>query len=446
MNVTSIRLTTVALVLSTLACTAPGGALPQPSGIDIATSVAATLEAALPGVATLAAVETTLEAPAVPHSPLPPPGSIVVYVDGGNVWLAPAAEAPRQLTSSGGAERVLISSDGEQIVFLRRESLESGAEIRAVASDGSGETVLVTHPQIDTLYALESFLFRDISSIAFIPGTHRLLLNTKAVAEGPGLLKYNDLLQLDADSGALTPILTPEHGGDFTISPDGSKLALVTPESIGWMNVDGSDPHMGVVNYPAVTTYSEYQYYAHPVWKADSSAFAVAIPPADPLAAPASGSIWLVPADGSPGTRLATVSGEFFFSQFDAPAVAPDLAHIAFLRETPTPNVRELILANLDGSGETIVMTDQVSWKGWSPDGVHYLLAAPEPTFLRLGIVGGGQTGMPSGVQPEWSDNASYVFLSGSSGAWTLSRADLSGATAVIAHPAGDFVAFAVNR
>jgi Tol biopolymer transport system component len=331
-------------------------------------------------------------------------------------------------------------------VFVRRAAPDAGGEIRAVASDGSGETVLVTRAQMDGLYSLESFLFRDVSGLAFIPGTHRLLLNTKAVAEGPGLLKYNDLLQLDADSGALTPILLPEHGGDFTISPDGRRVVVVTPESIGWMNVDGSDPHPGVLHYTPVITYSEYQYYAHPVWKADSSAFAVAIPPADPLASPAVGSIWLVQVDGSPGTLLATVSGEFFFSQFDAPAVAPDLAHLAFLRETATPNVRELTLANLDGSGQTIVTTDQVGWKGWSPDGLHFLFTAPEPTFLRLGVVGGGQTAMPSGVQPDWADAGSYVYLTGSSGAWTLSRTDLTGATAVIAHPAGDFVAFGVNR
>jgi Tol biopolymer transport system component len=446
MRLTMIRIAAAALAFSTLACVPSGVSVSIPSADEISTSVAATLESALPEVATVAAIEPTLESPAVPHATPPAPGSIVVYTDGGNVWLAAAGAAPRQLTSSGGAESVLISSDGMRVVFLRRESPDVGTEIRVVGADGSGETVLVTRAQIDGLYSLESFLFRDISNLAFIPGTHRLLLNTKAVAEGPGLLKYNDLLHLDADTGALTPMLAPEAGGDFGISPDGSKVAIVTPDSIGWMKTDGTSMHPAVITYAPVITYSEYQYYAHPVWNADASAFAVAIPSAEPLTPPVSGSVWSVSTDGGPAALQATISGEFFFSQFDAPAVAPDLMRLAFLRETTTPNVRELILANLDGSNETVVTTDQVTWKGWSPDGSRFLYAASEPTFLQMGVVGGASTAMPVGASPMWADASSYVYLAGSSGAWTLSRTDLAGTTTVIAHPAGDYVSFDVNH
>jgi hypothetical protein len=446
MRQTLFGLAASALILATLACATATTSGIVPSDEEISTRVAATLESALPGVATAAAVEATLEAPTVPHAPPAAAGSIVVYTDGGNVWLARAGEAARQLTSSGGAEHVLVSGDGERVVFLRRASPDTGTEVWTVRADGTGETVLITRDRVDTLYSLESFLYRDVSSLAFIPGTHRLLLNTRAVAEGPGLLKYNDLLHLDAETGALTPLLAPGSGGDFTISPDGAKVILVTPDSLSWMNTDGTNVHPPAVTYAPVTTYSEYQYYAHPVWSADSAAFAVAIPGPEPLTPPPGGTVWRVVTDGSAGDVAGTISGDLFFSQFDAPAVAPDLAHLAFLRETGTPNVRGLILAGLDGSGERIVATDQVNWMGWAPDGQHFLFAAPEPTFLQVGAVGGGSVPMPVGASPLWADATSYVYLSGTAGAWTLNRTDLAGVTTVIARPAGESIAFDVNR
>ncbi|NIN69433.1 MAG: hypothetical protein GTO63_33065, partial [Anaerolineae bacterium] len=152
----------------------------------------------------------------------------IVYTDGGDIWLLEDDRPPRQLSSSGSAQQVLISSDGRKVVFVRRTEPQGvPPEIRSINIDGSDEKVIMSPSQFDALYSLDDFLHNDLSDIAFIPGTHTLMLNTRAIPEGPGVLKYDDLMLLDADTGALTTLFLPGEAGDFTLSPDGKQVALV---------------------------------------------------------------------------------------------------------------------------------------------------------------------------------------------------------------------------
>ncbi len=351
---------------------------------------------------------------------------------------------PVQLTSGGNTTRVLISDDGSKVAFIRRVGPDQKPEIRSINTDGTGEITLLTAAQIDALYPLDpAFTHNDIANIAFVPGTHHLMFNTRAVATGPGLFKYNDVALLDADTGSLSTILAPGDGGDFTLAPNGNQMALVRPADISLADVDGSNLHSNLITYTPVITYSEFQYYAQPVWMPNSNAFGVAIPSSDPMAPGKNGFVWRIPADGSAALNLSTISGDFYFAQaFSSPVLSPSLQRVAFLRDTGTPNVKDLYLADANGGGQTVYATGDIQWKGWSPDSLHFVYSLGGPMNLQLGTDGGASSSIGSCISLRWVDDTRYLCLSGSLGSWTLMTGQVGGGLNAIVSPAGDFISY----
>jgi hypothetical protein len=419
-----------------------------PSEASIATQVAATLTALAPAAhastevfPAASPVEPTLTEP-TSVAPTSPPIVRVAYTNGGNIWLVEGDAPPVQLTSSGCAESVWISSDGEKIVFTRRPAPDMPVEIRLVNRDGSGEMVIAASSTWNDLYAHAGLLYNDLNMLAFLPGTHRLLLNTRGIPEGPGSMKYDDLLMIDADTAALTTLLAPGSGGNFLISPDGQKAALTRPDSVSLITAEGAVVRAEAITFTPVITYSEYEYYPIGQWMPDSSAVGFAIPSSDPLATDASGTLWRLPADGGPAVNLATITGGFFFTQGSLSAISPDLKWVVFLRETGTPNVRDLLLARLDGSGEIFYATGGTSWSGWAPNSAHFAFGLGAPTNLQVGAPGSPAASLATGTKLRWANGTTFAYLSGSSGAWTLMRGSIGGPAVALASPAGEFVAY----
>ena len=434
---TRVVLVVCAVLIATLACAVPG--VPALPGIDdVGTRVAATLTALAPGATSEPHSPTPEVSPVGPTAPAP---SVlrIAYTSGGNVWVLTAGGVPLQITASGGAERVVISSDGLKVAYTRRAAPEATSELNSINVDGSGALPLLSTAQIDALHPLGFFVHNDINSLAFIPGTHRLAFNTRGVLEGPGLPKWDDLFVIDADSTALTTVFPAGAGGDFAFSPDGTRVAIIRPTTVGLANADGSGLSADVVTYTAVITYSEYMYYVRPLWTADSAALGLAIPSSDPLAPATSATVWRVPAAGGPAVILATISGDFFFTQFDSTVLAPDLSRVAFLRQTGTPNVQNLIIADSDGSGETIYATGQLGWLGWAPDGMHFIFSEGAGNNVRLGALGTPPAGLVTGTRVRWLNGSEFLYLSGSPGLWTLNRGTIGGGSAALATLAGDY-------
>lgn len=442
---TGIILFGLILLLSALACRLPAPATSEPTDKAVATQVAATLTALAPS-----AVEPTNspEGPAeATAAPTPTEAGLeeltVVYIDDGRPWITTASGTPRQLSSVSGAVDILISDDGQLVVYLRRES-GSGAtppvELRAVNADGSDDRTLMSPEDVNRLYPLNGMLRNDVSSIEFIPGTHELLFNTRAVAEGPGLLKYNDLLRLDGETGELTTLFPPEEGGDFVISPDGAQLALIQPDSISLVNSDGSNLRPNVMSYEPVITYSEFQYYAQPIWSVDASRLAAVIPSADPLADSPSGTLWRINEDGS-ASEVTTYSGDFYFTQQGASSViAPDLTRVLVPRQIDSG--LEIGLAPFEGGSVTGYDSGDLGWTGWAPDALHFVYSKGGPMELQLGEVAEGPRPLASGTDLRWTGVDAFLYLSGSRGAWTLRLGSLSGPPVNLAAPAGDFISY----
>jgi len=438
-----------------------------------------------------AATATEVAAPAtdsteVPPTPMPTPTPIppatelrVAFVNvtehGNNAWLwtEETGEAV-PLTKDGGVIDVKISDDGELVAFTRGDGLWM------VRSDGAGERQLVSAEDFAAMEAKDPELEVVLNRFEWVPGTHVLAFNTRLRTE-IGLVLNDDLHLVDASTLDRTALLPPGEGGEFTYSPDGRQIAIVTPGKISLVDADGEN-RREALTYAPIATASEFQYYPRPVWAADSSSLRVAIPPVDPYAEPPQlTSIWRMHTDGTPASLLTSITA----AQVSWPAFSPDLRYIAHLyaervdpassaypesdllltdlkfdrTDTTYPTEDDITQVTLE-SGETIThrpMAGEIY--GWAPDAQHLAFAAqPDPQLpFQAQIVQLGGDVVPAYsdtdgavIDVRWVDADHYLFLAQSPKGWDILLGEMGGSVTGVAgvvgsRPAYDFAAPVVS-
>ncbi len=433
------------LLVSMVSCGAPGSPAGDEKGIE--TAVAATLSASLstsPSTELGNEPESATEiSPTIPLPATRPPGTLqLAYADNRNIWWIDGPSPPVQLSSSGYAGEILISDDGSIAAFYRNNWEEDVYEIRVVSTEGGPERVALDQNDTDALYPLDGAKHILPYQIEFFPGSHSLMFNTQATFEGPGLFKFDDLLMLDLETSELTRVLPPGSGGDFTISPDGSKVALIKPTEIGFSASDGLNLQSGLVNYEPVITYSEFSFYPLVTWSSDSNVFIVVIPSADPFAQNPTGDVWRINTMDASSHLVSRIDGHTYFPQLSGNPVVPrSLARIAFLRNTDTPNISELYYANLDGGGEVAYESGNIKWNGWHGNSEAFVFTTGTSQMF-LGSTQAPPSALVDGIDLSWTDANAFLFLSGSYGAWTLMRGQLNAAPVPIVSPSGDFITY----
>jgi len=378
--------------------------------------------------------EKPIATDSIPPQPAIPSGLKVAYIKEGDIWLWSSDDTKSQLTSSGMVYSSNISDDGQVIAFLRQVD-DFHAELWAINSDGTNERRLISVYDLDEMTAD----IRDPNSVAinpyhfdWVPGSHKVAFNTQQVFQGPGLFLFDDLRIIDADTYVFFTLLAPGQGGEFEYSPDGSQIAISTPTDLSLVDSNGGD-RRNALPYDQVITYSEYRYYAKPVWMPDSLSLRVAIPPADPLAEPRlPTTLWYIPADGSLSYQMGSVVAEPFFSS--EVSYSPDLSLIIFLRDTgaPSENTSELYIAKSDGSGEWVYQkAPLLQFKGWSPDASHFVFSRGEDWETQLGQVDAIPepfTGDPHGIHNvRWVDANYFIYLRENIGTFDLLLQSLDG-------------------
>jgi hypothetical protein len=392
--------------------------------------------------------ETPTIAPTVGATITPSPTSAphlrAAFISGGNPWIVEPPAPAVQLSAVGNVYAVYLSNDGAKVVYLRNPTFTEPAEIRTVNSDGSGDHALLTSAQVGGLEPLGGAVYVDVFSMTWIPGTHRIFFNTRGQFEGPGLARYDDLFMLDADTGALTTIFTAGNGGDPWPSPDGTKMAVSRPTYLSLANIDGSGLHASVVTFPAVITYSEYQYSPGVVWAADSSRFGVIIPSEDPFAGDPTGAIWSVDASTGAASLLSTLHALFFLPQG---VLSPALDRVGYVRSTSDPSVKDSYVSALDGSSALHLASGSTAVLSFAPDGQHFAYYVGSPTVVYIGSLGGGTVLVPGSVMRlKWINNSQFVFAQGTMAAWNLQLGDTGGGATLLASPAGDKTTFDANE
>ncbi|MDF1501105.1 MAG: hypothetical protein P1P76_11615 [Anaerolineales bacterium] len=427
-----------------------------PSTMDeqaaLGTAVAATLAA---GSAGADSTETTNPDVTDKVMPTPTPGPttlpettlesfLLVYTSDGNLWTLSPDGSSQQLTTTGDVVEMLISDDRQVIVYVRQAFQPEVFELRAINTDGSGDRQLLSQETLDALYPLNGALHYLTSQLEFIPGTHTLLFNTRATFEGPGLAKNDDLHQLNVDTGERTQLLERGRGGDFTISPDRQRLAISQADSIGVVNIDGTNLRPDLVTFQPIVTYSEYQWYPVVVWADDASRFGVFLPSADPLAENPNGTVWIVPVSGTPQS-FSPIQGQAFFPQSNRNSLlSPDLQTVAFLREDSQNQTQVLLLANVDGSNSRTYDQGDLQWIGWGPDAAHFAYIRDQNS-LTLGTPGGSPQPLTEGRSLRWLTGSLYTVQSGQHGDWTLIMGQINGPTKELVRLTSDWLTYDVR-
>ncbi|MDY7078393.1 MAG: hypothetical protein SXV54_15860 [Chloroflexota bacterium] len=367
---------------------------------------------------------------------------------GNNVWLWVEGEREAEpLTKDGGVGDVKISDDGEIVAFTR------GGGLWMVRSDGTEERRLVSAEDFAAMEAQDPELEVVLNRFEWAPGTHILAFNTRLQIE-IGLLPNDDLHLVNADTLERTALLPPGEGGEFYYSPDGSQIAIATPGTISLMNADGSDRH-AALTYTPVATYSEFRFYAQPVWAADSSALRVAIPPADPNVQPSPPtSIWHISTGGTPASMIRSITT----GQMKQSVISPDLGYVAHLHydqsDPQSSPMSSLLITDLD-NGETVTYYPEASTGiqvtleggetitrypeaaliyGWAPDSRHlaFLAYPPElPPQAQVGQLGGDVVPVYGDadaiIDVRWVDVERYLFLAQSPRGWDIFLGEISG-------------------
>lgn len=437
------------LVIS-LACSIPSGAPSATEDISkqVATAAAGTLTAIAP---TAAAPDVPDEPPAPTDTPTEVPATAtpepvgaaelrLVYNDtNGHLWTWTEGGSPLQIVGTGDVNEVKLSSDGEWIAFTRQVRSGSGASLWAIRFNGSGEHQLISREEFNAMPLSEGtdptyILSNQLWEMEFVPGTYTLAFNTYPQFEGPGLANNEDLWLVDVESETRTALLEPGQGGHFFLSPDGSQIALTTPTSISLINLDGSNRRDNLLTYPFVYTYSEYAYYAKPVWSPDSSFLRVVIPPQDSLGDPtALGNIYQIPTDGSPAFLL----GNLTLAPLQGGFLSPNLETIAHMTQVgdPIDNTWSINFANYDGSGSAEFTNGNITFLSWAPDSSHFAYEVRSPRAIHL-----GQTGVTGStlvdVNPSayltWINAERYFFYYQISPEWQLRLGSIGSPSTII--------------
>jgi hypothetical protein len=392
----------------------------------------------------------TSEVPASPAATSPATAQVVVptsepevqniriaYTDDGNLWALEIGSDPMQLTVNGGISDVRISDDGEWIAYVVQNPDQDTAELHSASFDGSSHQLLLNADSFDALYPLGPFIHYTLSSFEFLLDSHTLLFNTRGVFEGPGLAKNDDLLAIDVANGQIAPLLPRGDGGDFTASPSGDQIAIVRPDSLGFVNADGAGLRPEVLTFTPVITYSEYFFYPLPVWA--GAEVVLPVPQQDPFFAGEPGTVWSVNGESQ---TLSRPDGDLFGPQREYPLASPDGSSVAYFRATDDASQLDLVIERLDSGDETVYDTGSIQWKGWGPESNRFVYTKGTGFDQYLGEFGAPPAPLEPGTGLRWINANEYLYVAGDPGGWTLMLGDLEGDSVPLAMLSGTFVTY----
>jgi hypothetical protein len=335
--------------------------------------------AGLPGLSpTPGSVATALPSPAA--APANQSGLAVVFVQDGNIQLWNESTGQIQtILNTGDVIAVTMSDDGQVIAFLRRSVVQLAADewfeqsaLWAVNRDGRDLRELVSAESLRQRLNAAERDSTNIPQMEWIPGTHRLLFSGwkyLVQAEGESHAIPEGLSLVDAD--ALTDLALIPAGKElhFVPSPDGGQVALVSPNSLGFINVDGSNQRSDILTYSS----SPFPGPIFPtgVWTRDSRAFLITAS-FENTSAGMDFTVWRVPVDGSAPESLA----EILHSEPGSITFSPDGKHVAFAQFTDAqpPELDRWLITPLTPEAGPLAIPTKVEFEGlanlhWSPTG-----------------------------------------------------------------------------
>jgi hypothetical protein len=338
-----------------------------------------------------------------------------------DVWLWEEGKPNIQLTQHGDVGQVYLSDDGQLVVYTR--PAERGMiELWKVDYSERTPEILLTADDFGKMRRASGLIGVIPYNISWIPGAHTLAFNTYPVIRGEGIWIYipDDVRTLDVDTKQLTTLFPVGSGGHFSYSPDGSILALFTPDSFRVFKSDGKELLAILEDYRAIE-FGEYYGYPWPQWSADSQQLLVAVPAGtDPLRLDARVDIWEVRVDGSQALLLKSIQ-----SYRSEVVISPDLQKIAYWRQpNQRSSGRELRIMEVYGSQDDAFAEGNVMERfQWLPDSQRFLFWYSDTWHPWIGHLCQKATRLPGAAirsDINWVDGVRYLYLSSSEDSWKL--------------------------
>ena len=390
---------------------------------------------------------TPTATPTYTTTTVPMPHIRVVYADEGSFWAyePPASPLPLQkepLGISGDSFHpyaVMLSSDGERIIFLNAGYPGLGNEIHAVHFDGNSPQILLSREQINKMESdMYDYPFETlIEDISWIPHTHRLLFTTAGPATHHTAFSSNeDLFTLDADTGQWVRLLKRGEGGNAIPSPNGKRIAIRKPYALSINSADGPFFFRNLIPESATSAPLDRMSV---VWSSDSALLGFILRGTEQYAVYA--------ADGISGD----VSILGYIPRYRRTILSPTLRHVG------VSSPQETSLYTVDGTPLLHLVAEPACFLSFAPDGQHFAfsLGNPPDTFssaclvndtkspVFLGSLEGEFTQIPEPIHPEdffWINNAQYIFIDNHD----LILGDIGGDMTKIAALSGHITAFDV--
>jgi hypothetical protein len=268
--------------------------------------------------------------------------------------------------------------------------------------------------------------FTEIISLAYVPGTHKVLFNTRQLSQEdvdqkdinrPGSKENRDLLSVDIDTGEIKSLLSRGKGGIFYISPDGSMVAVQSQGHIDIISIDGQMIHSSLITY---TSTHPYILAPNISWTTDSTELIVSLPASEvfDMSGPEAYSIWRYAVDGSTKTQLT-----FDPPPLDNCCASPDgnwflYSYYYYPGKTSETILSGLYLGNLQNGGTQFYHPNYLYYH-WSPDSVHFVYGTKE---LLLGGINERPTFIDEGQFLGWLDEGRFLYYGFQNGMLSISE------------------------
>jgi streptogramin lyase len=355
--------------------------------------------------------------------------AIIFFINNGNIsaWEESNRET-HTIYDGGDAISVLLSPDGKQIAYLRREIVNHAesdwheqSSLWVMDVYGGNQRELVSADQLRGLLAASETDSTNMPQVDWVPGSHRLLFTGWIYfvqAEGESHAFPIGLHIVDAETGELNTLMPNENSARFTVSPDGLTIAVMTTFGFGFMNVDGNNPRLDFLDYPDVGFGGSA--FPSGVWTQDSNAFMLASSYISETGEQVM-AIRRVPVDGS----SAAVQATLIDSHPDSVVFSPNGRHLAYAKSN------NWYIADLEGDTRQLAIPYGAFffWRRihWSPAGIAYATIGPSLhqlcpdatqetescKTLELGeaVVKNGWSETPADIAyVEWIDDQRFMF------------------------------------
>ncbi len=356
-KVSLLKFAMIAVVLFVSGCSNAGMLSPSPTPGSATT--------ALPSAAAVPSNESSLA---------------IAFVKDGNIQLWDESTGQIQtILNTGDVIAVTMSDDGQVIAGLRRSVVQlTGGEwfeqsaLWAVDRNGGNPRELVSAESLRQRLNAAERDSTNIPQMQWIPGTHRLLFSGwKYIvqAEGESHAVPQGLYLADADARTDTTLVPAGNNLRFVPSPDGGQVALMSPNSLGFINVDGSNPRSNVLTYSSLQLPGPV--FPTGVWTRDSQAFVIAAS-FENTSTGINFTVWRAPVDGSAPIGLAKI----LRSEPGSTTFSPDGKYLAFSQSTDTqpPEIAGWLTTPLTPEAGPLAIPTKIEFEGfanlhWSPTG-----------------------------------------------------------------------------